>query len=300
VAADLAAAVPAGGLDVEPRLAPAYLSTPARWLAAVAGRSAAALVPDRMIRLQGADLDILIYTTDLLISGKPRTVARARAAMASRLTTSAAHLTVSAEAQAIEDRLAALGRPIAGDQGATGSPRPFDEDTIAAFEAIDGQLATITIPYEEWEVLYRQRLQVERDLRAGAMAGQALVGAGMPTTQSEGLVGTLEALGRLARSAADELIEIASDERTVPALGRLAGLAGPQARIAARLAAIGAVAARSVLRMRRRRLAGSEQGAAQRDGATIRSAAERASPDAPPGSRPPPPDPHTRSGSRAS
>ena len=301
VAADLDAAVTAVGLHVEPRLAPAYLSTPARWLAAVAGRSAAALVPDRMIRLRNADLDILIYTTDLLISGKPRTVARARAAMASRLTTSAAHLTVSAEAQAIEDRLAALGRPIEDDQGNTVGPRPFDQETVDSFEAIDHQLATIIIPYEEWEVLYRQRLQVERDLRAGAMAGQAVVGAGMPAAQPEGLIGTLEALGRLARSAADEIIEIASDERTVPALGRLAGLAGPQARVAARLAAIGAVAARSVLRMRRRRLAGSDgRAAGERDGAAIRAAAERASRDVPPGSRPHQPDPHTRSASRAS
>ena len=46
------------------------------------------------------DLDILIYPMDLLISGKPELLARARAAMASRLTTTAAHLTVSAESQA--------------------------------------------------------------------------------------------------------------------------------------------------------------------------------------------------------
>jgi hypothetical protein len=101
VARDLDTAVTAVGLEVVPELAPGYLSTPARWLAAVAGTSAASLVPDHMIRLRGAELDILIYSMDLLISGKPRDVARARAAMASRLTTSAAHLTVSAEAQAI-------------------------------------------------------------------------------------------------------------------------------------------------------------------------------------------------------
>ena len=45
---------------------------------------------------------------DVLISGKPDEVTRARAAIASRLTTSAAHLTVTAEAQAIEDRLTTL------------------------------------------------------------------------------------------------------------------------------------------------------------------------------------------------
>ena len=97
--------------------------------------------------------------------------------MASRLTTSAAHLTISAEAQAIEDRLAALARP------ATATPdRParFDDAAAAEFAAIDEQLATLKIPYEEWEVLYRQRLQVERDLRAGAMAGDAVLGAETP------------------------------------------------------------------------------------------------------------------------
>ena len=95
--------------------------------------------------------------------------------MASRLTTSAAHLTVSAEAQAIEDRLTALARPpTIGPDGRRASTTPR---RLRSTE-IDEVLATIEIPYEEWEVLYRQRLQVERDLRAGAMAGDAVLGAG--------------------------------------------------------------------------------------------------------------------------
>ena len=248
VAADLDAAVSAAGLDVEPRLAPAYLAMPARWLAAVAGTSAASLVPDRMIRLQGRDLDILIDSMDLLVSGKPKAVARARAAMASRLTTSAAHLTVSAEAQAIEDRLATLaGRR---DAPSDATPRPFDDETAAAFEAIDKELASIQIPYDEWEVLYRQRLQVERDLRAGAMAGQAVVGAATPGAARSGVAGALEELGRLVRNTAEAAIEVASVDRTAQAFDRLAG---PQWRMGARIAAIGALAARSIVRSTARR-----------------------------------------------
>jgi hypothetical protein len=248
VAADLDAAVTAAGLDVEPRLAQAYLAMPARWLAAVAGTSAASLVPERMIRLQGRDLDILIYAMDLLVSGKPKAVARARAAMASRLTTSAAHLTVSAEAQAIEDRLAALaGR---SDAASSATPRPFDDETAAAFESIDKELASIQVPYDEWEVLYRQRLQVERDLRAGAMAGQAVVGAATPGAARSGVAGALEDLGRLVRNTAEAAIEVAADDRTGQAFDRLAG---PQWRWAARIAAIGALAARSASRSRGRR-----------------------------------------------
>jgi hypothetical protein len=248
VAADLDAAVTTAGLDVEPRLAPAYLAMPARWLAAVAGTSAASLVPDRMIRLQGRDLDILIYSMDLLVSGKPKAVARARAAMASRLTTSAAHLTVSAEAQAIEDRLATLAGRTENDADA--GPKPFDDAAAAGFEAIDKELASIEVPYDEWEVLYRQRLQVERDLRAGAMAGQAVVGAATPGAATSGVARVLEDVGRLVRTTAEAAIDVASDERTGKAFDRLAG---PQWRWAARIAAIGALAARSVVRTRGRR-----------------------------------------------
>ena len=71
---------------------------------------------------------------DLLISGKPELVARARAAMASKLTTSAAHLTVSAEAQAIEDRLAALMHAQGSDPD---RPPRFDDAAAAQLEAID-------------------------------------------------------------------------------------------------------------------------------------------------------------------
>ena len=82
-----------------------------------------------MVQLHGPDLDILIYPMDLLISGKPELVARARAAMASRLTTSAAHLTVSAEAQAVEDLLTTLGT---GSDETVDPPR-FDAAAAAAF-----------------------------------------------------------------------------------------------------------------------------------------------------------------------
>jgi hypothetical protein len=244
VANDLDAAVTAVGIEVEPVEAPAYMSKPAKWLAAVAGTGAASLVPERMIKLDGRDLDILIYPMDVLISGKPDLVVRARAAMASRLTTSAAHLTVSAEAQAIEDRLAALARP---DPEAPEQPPRFDDEAAGAFAAIDEDLARIRIPYEEWEVLYRQRLQVERDLRAGAMAGEAVLGGASPGVRRDGAIGTLEELGRLVRTGAGAVLEAAADQRTVAALDRVAG---SDWRWAARAASVAAVAARAVSRSR--------------------------------------------------
>jgi len=240
VADDLDRAVTAAGLDVTPTEAPAAMSRPARWLAAVAGTGSAAFVPDRMIQLHGQDLDILIYPMDLLISGKSVNVARARAAMASRLTTSAAHLTVSAEAQAIEDRLMALARPPTTEPD---RPPRFDDTAAAEFEAIDKVLASIPVPYDEWEVLYRQRLQVERDLRAGAMAEDAVGAEG--AASADGVRAGLSTLGRLARTGAGVAVNVATDERTGQVLDRMAG---PQWRWAIRAASVAAIAAREALR----------------------------------------------------
>jgi hypothetical protein len=66
-----------------------------------------------------------------------------------------AYLTASEEAQEIEDALRELHDPA----DPTGR-----EEALATLAAIDERLKKLTVPYEEWEVLYRQRLQVERDL----------------------------------------------------------------------------------------------------------------------------------------
>ena len=240
VAADLDRALTDAGFDLEPSSAPATMSKPAKWLAAIAGRSSGALVPDRMLQLRGANLDILIYPMDVLISGKPDDVNRARAAIASRLTTSAAYLTVSAEAQAIEDRLTALA---VGPGNESGHAPVFNDAVAARFSEIDEKLATIRIPYEEWEVLYRQRLQVERDLRAGAMAGEAVLGA--PSLGADGNAGALATVGRMLRQGAAALIDVATDDSTVEALDKLAG---PRWRVAAQAADVAVVAARAVVR----------------------------------------------------
>ena len=194
------------------------MSRPARWLARVGGRESQSLVPERMIQLHGPGIDILIYPMDILISGKPDLVARARAAMASRLTTSAAHLTVSAEAQAVEDRLAAIGRATEPD----GGPARFDAAAAAAFEEIDQALATIRIPYEEWEVLYRQRLQVERDLRAHSMAGPS----SSEDEYGNGLARRSTSSASVIREGADAVLAAAADDRTARPIEQAAGPAG--------------------------------------------------------------------------
>jgi hypothetical protein len=164
--ADLEEALDEAGLPVDRGEAPAVMALPGRLLGAIAGPGVRALVPDRLAQLTGHGLEIDVYPSDIAIAGQSLLVNRARAAMASRLASTAAFLTTSAESQAIEERLERLAR--AAEPGSAAD---------AELAAIDRLLAGVKVPYEEWEVLYRIRLQVERDLLSGIKPGHDFPGA---------------------------------------------------------------------------------------------------------------------------
>ena len=145
------------GLDVTPRDAGRLISGPPKLLDLIAGRSLGALVPDQLQLLVGPGIEILVYPSDLAISGEKRIVARARAAITSELTEAPAYLTTTAEAQKFEDELEKLG---------PGASQSRPAELIRYVRALDKKLAELAVPYEEWETLFRMRLQLERDARA--------------------------------------------------------------------------------------------------------------------------------------
>jgi hypothetical protein len=171
VVADLEAALDDAGLPVDRRPAPLPLAIPGRILGRIAGPAMRSLVPDRPVELVGPGIEIGLYPSDIAIAGKKLPVAQARAAIATRLTSTAASMTTSAEAQEVEAELEAMARPSQAG-GEPGSDRPVDlEAASRSFADLDRRLATLDVPHEEWEILYRQRLQVERDLLAGRAPG---------------------------------------------------------------------------------------------------------------------------------
>ena len=166
---DIQDALAAVGLEVVAWDAPWVLTMPGRILAAVSGRNLARFHQDRLIELRSTTLRIGIYPSDIAISGTARDRTRARAAILSRLATAAAHLTTSSEAQSFEDRLAEVAESRAGRSHA---PRTI----AAAFEEIDADLLGLTVQTAEWDILYRLRLQLERDLLLGRPAGTVAPG----------------------------------------------------------------------------------------------------------------------------
>jgi hypothetical protein len=170
VVADLERALDDAGLAVERRPAPLPLAIPGRMLGRIAGPAIRALMPGRPIELVGKDLEIGLYPSDISIGGKKAIVARARAAIATGLTSTAASMTTSAEAQAVEAILERLtkARVAGAEPGSAVTDLATAGSTLAA---VDRQLASLDVPHDEWEILYRKRLQVERDLLAGRAPG---------------------------------------------------------------------------------------------------------------------------------
>lgn len=160
VLADLQAVLEEAGLAVEPRPAPTILSIPPRLLDAVAGKALGGLVPDRLMLLKSRSLDVLVYPSDVALSGTRESVARARAAIASQLTDSPAYMTASAEAERIEDEI----RDVAAATDHVS--RTGIGALTTRIRALDGRIARLLVPFDEWETVYRERLQIERDLLA--------------------------------------------------------------------------------------------------------------------------------------
>lgn len=156
VAADLEKALDAAGLDLARGRAPRVLEAPSKLLAAVGGASVRRLVPDQIVMLRAKALEVTIYPSDVAVAGSKDAVARARAAVAVRLTKTEAYMTSSKESQEVEDTIQKLAETEPGDAA---------REPLAA---IDERLASLVVPYEEWEVLYRRRLQVERDMLRGS------------------------------------------------------------------------------------------------------------------------------------
>ncbi len=201
---DLRGVLDRSGLPVRTRPAPSIISLPPRMLDAVAGRTLGSLVPDRLRMLTGHELEVLVYPSDVAISGSKVAMARARAAIAIELTEAPAYLTTSAEAQRIEDATAEL----AGREGERLPPTEWRR----RLRELDPRIATLAVPFDEWETVYRQRLQVERDLLADEV--EAAVVRGDAPEREPSVVERLVAVGAVAMIAADVTLLLADRMRS--------------------------------------------------------------------------------------
>jgi hypothetical protein len=146
-----------GGIVTTRHRASAMLRLPTKILTLFAGGAIATLVADEMTELTNQDLQVLAHPSDIVISGRELVAARARSVLAERLTFSKAYLTWDKEANELEDAMRAIW-------AAQLENRQAIDTGLARLADVERRLHEQSFPYEEWEVLYREKLVVERRL----------------------------------------------------------------------------------------------------------------------------------------
>ena len=111
-----------------------------------------AVVRGKPMRLEAGELEIFAYATNISINGPKEDAYRVRAAVERELAFADAYLTWNEESQGFEDELIEAHAHANGDVDAM--RERLDE--------IQGRIDTASLNGEEWNVLYRLRLQVEQ------------------------------------------------------------------------------------------------------------------------------------------
>jgi hypothetical protein len=125
---------------------------PMRTVAFAAEHLLGAVVRGEPVELAADGMDVYLYATNVSILGPKEAVYRARAAIERELAFADAYITWNEEAQAFERELMDAQASGNGDRAAL--ERRLDE--------IQGRIDAASLNSEEWNVLYRLRLQVEQ------------------------------------------------------------------------------------------------------------------------------------------
>ena len=150
-----------GITDVKVEEADGYLSWPMRAVGYAAGHLLGAVVRGEPRRLRADGLELYAYATNVAIIGPAAKAYRARAAIQRELALGDAYLTWAEDSQRFEDELA----------GAHRSHRRDPEALRRSLDEVQRRIDAAELNSEEWNVLYRIRLQIEDAARAEAAGG---------------------------------------------------------------------------------------------------------------------------------
>jgi hypothetical protein len=157
VIADIRRVLREGGFDTVPVRAGWLIRWPTNVFVFFAGHTADQFVAQNLTVLQSRNLEVLLHPSDLVMRGPEHDVVRAHALITEKLTFTRAYQTWSKEANQIEERLAAVWRALQTNPAGTALDSEFGR-----LNALTATLQNLKVEYDEWEVLYRKKLVVDR------------------------------------------------------------------------------------------------------------------------------------------
>jgi hypothetical protein len=163
VAALVAATLRSHGIAVTRRAPPVWATAPTTLLLRLGGAAFRGYVPEKMEYYSESSrngLEATLYPNGLLLRGERYAVIRAHALVSESLSHSPALQTLDLRAQAVETRLHQLWNVHDREpEGHAGVPALLEQ-----LEALVEEASAAKIPFDDWQVLYRQLLQLDRAL----------------------------------------------------------------------------------------------------------------------------------------
>jgi hypothetical protein len=117
--------------------------------------------PERLAYLVGLELEVVLHPSSVLLRGSIQRTAIAHGLIVEGLTGADAYQTSDADAQDVERQIRRVWKKIDQDpQAHVNSPW-----LLQRMHEIAGEIAELNAPYEDWQIVYRQALQLARALR---------------------------------------------------------------------------------------------------------------------------------------
>lgn len=137
-----------------------WISVPTTILRRLGGNAFRGYVPDRLEYLRDGAFEAALYPSGLLLRGERRRVARAHALVSEALAHSEALQTLEPAAQQLERRIHSLWIAFDRDPiGNVGAP-----EFSAGVDRLARALGEADVTFEDWQVLYRELLQLDREI----------------------------------------------------------------------------------------------------------------------------------------
>lgn len=158
-----------------------WVTAPTRILGWFGGNAFAAFVPTKMEHFESADLSVSFYPSGVLLRGKPQKTTWAHGLITEALLRTDALQSGDPKAQEIEKEIRRLSQAFQGISGraATHAAESFNE--------VIRQLGSLNVEFDDWQVLYRQSLQLGRTLRGERQLLEQRAGTReLPTTGQPG------------------------------------------------------------------------------------------------------------------
>ena len=161
VASRVAATLTRYGFEVRPAKPGWWMTAPLHILAKLGGPSFRDYVPHRLACFRGPRLEVVLHISGLSLRGSEQDTAWAHGLLVEALTDAPAYQTFAPGAQDIERQIRSVWAVIRQNPAAhEGAPR-----LEARLQEIAREIRELPVGYEEWQIVYRQALQLGRALR---------------------------------------------------------------------------------------------------------------------------------------